>query len=274
MKDILFKGTSHTMGLGLDLVLSKRYNDDNWLKENGVILPPNRTEEDWKHINDNRWPKIVCDTLGVKEYDFKETPKLNHLSLSDFIVELSVTPPEILSEKVSHIIYEPQNTRLFYDETQWTPQEMLDRINDSSIPDSEKQFIYDWLDNYDETTTIGMKLLKRCMEIHKDIKFLFFMFYGKDSGEPHLMEAYNEIEDKIMKFTINGETSTNLHQLLMENKLRVCDSAYCYTKRWDTILGGPRWKAYPFEDIHAGLEAQQLIANNVMGYLLNEPNPL
>ena len=65
MKDILFKGTSHTQGLGLDLVLSQRYNDEAWLKENGVILPPNRTEEDWDNINNNRWPKILCDTLEI-----------------------------------------------------------------------------------------------------------------------------------------------------------------------------------------------------------------
>lgn len=276
MKEIIFRGSSHTMGLGLDLELAERYKNDEWLKKNGVILPPQRTSNDWDIINNHRWPKIVCDTLGVNEYDYRYHPKLKYCSLAHFIVELAVIPPESLAERVSHIIYEPQKTRLFYDETQWTPAEMLAIVNDSSVPESEKQFIYDWIDNYDENISIGMKLLKRCMEIHKDIKFIFFMFYGRDeygvdTDEPHLIEAYNQIEDKIIEFEINGEKSTNLHKLLAQNKLRVCDTAYCYTNRKDKIFGGYKWEIHPFEDIHAGVEAQQMIADNVIRYITGTP---
>jgi hypothetical protein len=70
---IIFKGSSHTIGLGLDLELSNRYNDDDWLKENGIILPrpAGFIDEDWYHINNNRWPKKVCEDLGKEEHDFK-----------------------------------------------------------------------------------------------------------------------------------------------------------------------------------------------------------
>lgn len=271
MKDIIFKGSSHTIGLGLDLVLSKRYNDDEWLKQNGVILPPQRTQEDWDNINNHRWPKIVCETLGIKEYDFADVPHLREASLPEFITKLALTPPEILSEKVSHIIYEPQTTRLFYEHIQWTPTEMLRILNDTKVPESDKQFIYDWLDNYDENIVIGMELLKRCMEIHKDIQFVFFLFYGTDSEEPHLLDAYKQIENKVVQFTINGETSSNLHSLLKRNKLRVCDTAYCYTNRHERILGNALWKASPHEDFHAGVEAQQMIADNILRHLNGTP---
>lgn len=266
MKDIIFKGSSHTMGLGLDLELSKRYNDENWLKENGVVLPPIRTDEDWDNINQHRWPKIVCETLGVKEYDYEHIPKLKHNSLSQFIVDLAITPPKLLAEHISHIIYEPQTTRLFYDESQWTPQEMLDRINNKSIPESEKQFIYDWIDNYDETTTLGIKLLKRCIEIHNDIQFIFFMFYGRDGEDSRFEKNFDEFEDKIIKFTINNQTSNNLYKLLQTNKLRVCDTAYCYKNRMDEF-GNPKWDIGTYEDIHAGVEAQSIIAENVINHI-------
>jgi hypothetical protein len=266
MKEIIFKGSSHTMGLGIDLVLSNRYNNDEWLMKNGVILPPTRYEGDWELINKHRWPKIICDTMGVNEYDYRHTPHLNHVTLPEFIIRLTLTSPELLSQHISHIIYEPQNTRLFYDDMQFTPQEMLNIISDSKVPEKDKKFIYDWVDNYENHKDLGLKMVRKAMEIHKDIEFIFFMFYGKD-GDLDVLKDYQDIEERIVEFTINGETSTNLHELLQKNKLRVCDTAYCYTHRRDTIMGGMRWEAHPHEDSHAGVEAQQMMADNIMKYI-------
>jgi len=264
-KDIIFRGSSHTIGIGLDLELSKRYNDENWLIENGVILPPPRYEEDWENINRTRWPKIVCDKLGINEYDYKDVPHLNHVTLPEFIIKLAVTTPEVLEQKVSHIIYEPQSTRLFYDDMQFTPQEMLNIIMDAKVPEKDKKFIYDWIDNYENHNDLGLKILKQAMELHKNIEFIFYMFYGKDS-QIDVIENYKEIEDRIVEFNINGESSTNLHELLQKNKLRVCDTAYCYTNRIDEF-GNEKWKIYPHEDRHAGVEAQSIIADNIIRYI-------
>jgi hypothetical protein len=264
-KDILFKGSSHTIGIGLDLELSKRYNDENWLKENGVILPPPRYEEDWDNINKTRWPKIVCDKLGINEYDYKHVPDLNYTTLPEFIIKLTLASPEVLEKHVSHIIYEPQSTRLFYDDMQFTPQEMLNIVMDSSVSEGDKKFIYDWIDNYENHVDLGLKLLRKAMEIHKNINFIFYMFYGKEM-ELDVIQNYKDIEDKIVEFEINGDKSTNLHELLMIHKLRVCDTAYCYTNRMDEF-GNPKWKIHPHEDRHAGVEAQPIIADNIIRYI-------
>ena len=123
---IIFKGSSHVIGLGLDIELSSRYNDDNWLKENGIILPrpDGFTDEDLYHININRWPKKVCDRLGKVEHEFNNIDRLKKTLLSDFMLELSITPKELLSD-VDVVIYEPQITRFFHKAVQFTPTEML-----------------------------------------------------------------------------------------------------------------------------------------------------
>jgi len=266
---IIFKGSSHTMGLGIDLVLSQRYNSEDWLKENGIILPKpdGYIDEDWEHINKNRWPKKVCDVLHKEEHDFKNLTILQKCNLSDFMLELAITPKELLND-ISHIIYEPQTNRLFNNKVQLTPAEMLNKINDSNIPQSEKQIIYDWLDNHDEYIENSLKLMELCIEKYNEIQFLF-LYFSTDSYLNEIIKKYPKVEERILKFRINNETSTNLYSLLIKNKLRVCDTAYCYTHRIDE-LGNERWRVGDYVDEHAGVEAQELIAENVIEHIIKK----
>jgi hypothetical protein len=263
---IIFKGSSHTIGLGLDLELSQRYNNENWLKENGIILPRPQgfIDEDWYHINHNRWPKKVCEDLAKEEHDFNNIDRLKKTPLSDFMLELSITPKELLSD-VDVVIYEPQITRFFHKDVQFTPTEMLKKINDSNVPDSEKQILYDWLDNHDEYIENSLKLMELCIEKHNQIKFLFFYFSGYDYLTEKI-KNYPKIEERIIKFTINEETSPSLSLLISKHKLRVCDTAYCYTHRVDEF-GNERWKIGDYVDEHAGVLAQEMIAKSVIKHI-------
>jgi hypothetical protein len=264
---IIFKGSSHTMGLGLDLELSQRYNNDTWLKENGVILPKKYTEEDWYNINNHRWPKKVCEGLGKEEYTLENLNRLHRCMLSDFMLELSITPKELLKD-VSHVIYEPQGDRFFHNNKQFTPTEMLNKINDSNVPQSEKQIMYDWLDNHDEYLENSLKLMELCIEKHSEIQFLFFYFFNHDSLNEKL-KNYPKIEERIIKFTINEKTSSNLYSLLTKYKLRVCDTAYCYRGRVD-LIGEERWRVGDYVDQHAGVEAQEMIAKSVIKHIIEK----
>lgn len=263
---IIFKGSSHTIGLGLDLELSNRYNDDDWLKENGIILPrpAGFIDEDWYHINNNRWPKKVCEDLGKEEHDFKNLNRLNACTLSDFMLELSITSKELLQD-VSHIIYEPQLTRFFHNNEQFTPAEMLKKINDSNVLRSEKEIMYDWLDNHDEYIENSLKLMELCIEKHNEIQFVFF-FYLDYQYLGEKIKNYPKIQERIIKFTINEETSTSLCLLISKHKLRVCDTAYCYTHRVDEF-GNERWKIGDYVDEHAGVLAQEMIAKSVIKHI-------
>jgi len=264
---IIFKGSSYTIGLGLDLELSNRYNDDTWLKSNGVILPKEHTQEDWYNINNNRWPKKVCEKLGKEEHNLENLNKLHKCMLSDFMLELSITPKESLKD-VSHIIYEPQGTRFFNNNRQFTPTEMLNKINDSNVPQSEKQLMYEWLDNHDAYIENSFKLMELCIEKHSEIQFLFFYFFEHQYLNKSI-KNYPKIGQKIINFTINGETSTSLYPLIKKHKLRVCDTAYCYTRRVDP-LGGEKWKIGDYVDEHPGVKAQEMIAKSVIKHIIEK----
>jgi hypothetical protein len=134
------------------------------------------------------------------------------------------------------------------------------------VLDSEKQILYDWLDNHDEYIKNSLKLMELCIEKHNKIKFLFFYFFGHSYYLDEKIKKYPSIEERIIEFTINEETSTNLYSLITKNKLRVCDTAYCYTHRIDDF-GNERWKVGDYVDEHAGVEAQEFIANSVIKYL-------
>ena len=51
MKKIIFSGTSHTLGLGLEFELHPRYSDVEWLKENEEDL--DRAEEQLQLLFNN-----------------------------------------------------------------------------------------------------------------------------------------------------------------------------------------------------------------------------
>jgi len=65
----IFAGGVHTMGLGLEIELRPKYNDDKWLLENGLTLPLPREDDDVKYWKENRFSKLVCDKLNLIEYN-------------------------------------------------------------------------------------------------------------------------------------------------------------------------------------------------------------
>jgi hypothetical protein len=265
---ILFKGSSHTIGKGLQFELSKRYNDELWLIENGVFLPGEYTDEDWININNHRWPKIVCDKLNKLEYQFDNTKNLFEADIFDFLIQLVSTPTHLLNE-VSHIIYEPQHARNFFNGSMYTPQEMINILEDKSIDESNKKFIYDWLDTFDEDIELEkiFELINFCMKVHSDIKFLFFFFFGVESDkEKRLINRYKSISPNIVEFIIDNDKSTNLNLLLEKSKLKVYQTAFCYTNRIDEF-GNEKWKVGEYVDTHAGVRAQSVIADNIIRYI-------
>ena len=69
---ILFSGQSNTFGLGLEVEFRPKYNDDEWLKENGLILPLPREPEDVYYWKKYRWTGLVCKELGYEEINIHD----------------------------------------------------------------------------------------------------------------------------------------------------------------------------------------------------------
>jgi hypothetical protein len=72
----IFAGTSNTIGLGLELEFSKRFQDDNYLLNICKQIPPiettdtnydRYTNEDLENQRKYRWSKLVCDYFSLTE---------------------------------------------------------------------------------------------------------------------------------------------------------------------------------------------------------------
>jgi len=69
---ILFSGSSNTFGCGLELEFMPKYNNHEWLLENGIDLPyltNLRTPKDQKIWKKYRWSSLVCKELGYEEFN-------------------------------------------------------------------------------------------------------------------------------------------------------------------------------------------------------------
>ena len=72
---ILFSGQSNTFGLGLELEFRPRYNNHEWLLENGINLPDltnTRASKDQKIWKKYRWTGLVCKELGYEELNIHD----------------------------------------------------------------------------------------------------------------------------------------------------------------------------------------------------------
>jgi len=61
----------------LEVEFRPKYNDDEWLKENGLIIPLPREPEDEYYWKKYRWTGLVCKELGYEEinvHDSKNIP--------------------------------------------------------------------------------------------------------------------------------------------------------------------------------------------------------
>lgn len=65
---ILFSGSSNTFGCGLELEFMPKYNNHEWLLENGIDLPyltSIRSTEERKIWKKYRWSSLVCKEKGT-----------------------------------------------------------------------------------------------------------------------------------------------------------------------------------------------------------------
>lgn len=73
MRDtIIFSGTSHTIGKGLEWEVDPELNSEEYLQQGvsiGIKIKP-EYEEYWKKY---RWPRLVCEELGYIEYNFHDS---------------------------------------------------------------------------------------------------------------------------------------------------------------------------------------------------------
>jgi hypothetical protein len=258
MQSILFSGSSFTQGIGLELELSKRFNDSNWLKQNGVVLPHQWFNEDFDNIRKFRWPKLVCNKLGYNEIVCNDTHKdwmYNSTDLLSRLLEIESTDINY----IKHIIIEPQMLRFISKEkVQYTPTEMIHLLGDPKTDPVLREQIHGFIQTFDEEQSAKnyIDLFCSVRDKHPHIHFHLLLMYA---FIPVISTEFKEkIQNNIVSMNINGQTSTNIHKLLTANKLLIKDKAFCYTHN------NGQWNEGGYQDLHPSVSGHQIMAENII----------
>jgi hypothetical protein len=260
---VLFCGTSNTIGLGLDLELGERYNDIVWLKKNGLHPPFNRLDIDNEIIEKYRWPTLVSNYFDFNQNDNTNT-KFDLGRVTKTLEKLiDMSPME--TEDIKHVFLESAHIFRLYlpDGTQITPNEMVRLLNDPNTDSNIVHNIHSFLDIFDETSVYKsfIEMFCKARDIHPHIHFHLLVWFGiPDIIMNTILES---VKDNIVSITINGETSTNIHNILTKNKLRVCDTAFGYSNNIDE-MGNKLWDVGEYVDMHANKLGNELIAQNII----------
>jgi hypothetical protein len=248
MKSVLFLGSSNTFGVGLHTF------KDEYLTEDGAKTlkwPYNQTGEDDNFIESVRWTKLISDYLNRKEINVAEAGgspaeslyRLENTDLSDIdyiFFEFSA-------------IYNYFDRYFHNDEYPKTPHEIEAFLtNDKNDRPELRKRILDWLENYNPEEFINevLALLKKKINTLTDKKICILFWHGEYDFD----KKYEWIKKYIVKFpTKENENNYIVHNWVVENKLRVCDEH--------------PMKKIIYQDIHAGLKGNKLIAEMVINHI-------
>jgi hypothetical protein len=262
MNKIVFSGSSHTRGIGLQLELSKRFNDIKWLTENNVILPHVWIAEDYEHLQNHRWPRLVCDRLGYEEIICNDTHIDWMYNSTDLLVRLLELESTDIDD-VAHIFIEPQMLRFISkDKIQYTPTEMIHLIGDPKTDETLREQIHGFIETFDEEETAKnyVDLFCKARDKHPHIHFHLLLWY---STIPKLSNDYmDKIDKNLISIEINGIKSTNINYLLEKNGLRIENSAFCYNGNTG------EWSDGGYKDLHASKEGHRIIAENIINRII------
>lgn len=288
----IFAGTSNTIGIGLELELSKRFQDDEYL-ENCKNIPPieeektgyeSYTSEDIEIHRKYRWPRLVCDYFGLEEININDPVVENPIDLFnttrhavDIIFGLYDRREE---EEIKKLLSETKYIFLEFGYIRWwdaklhgvktdfkwpsTPLEIEKFLNDSSIDMESKHKAIDWLNNLNpiELWEKTLNLVKEMKKSFPEIKFTL-LAWGVNPDVFNI-ELTKELLDDFLKISNTSDimSSYSIGDFLNKNKLQIKDVVKAYNKKYEE-----KWL---YIDHHANKKGNEIIANQVINKLQNE----
>jgi len=278
MNKILFSGSSNTLGLGLELEFRPRYNNHEWLLENGINLPDLtniRSTKDkviWKKY---RWSSLVCEGLGYEEFNIMDGK--GYISRGGNAVEtvwLLNEEEKLLNclDDVKYVILEMGQVRWWNknlhgeNEKKYpnTITEILNFIENPKTSIDERIKAINWLSEVDVKVYFetAIKKLFELQSKYKDTKFLWLPWisipsplFGVNSDN---FTVDNELENCMIDM---GIKPSDEHQTIQEyitiNKMRVGDTAMGFNGDYK----------YTYRDEHANSDGHKWIASRVINYI-------
>ena len=261
------------MGLGLELEFRPRYNNHEWLLENGINLPDltnirsSKDKEIWKKY---RWTGLVCKKLEMEEFNIMDGGK-GDISRGGNAVEtiwLLNEEKKLLNylDGVKYVIFEMGqvrwwNKKLHGENEKKYPNtitEILNFIENPKTSIDERIKAINWLKEVDIKVYFH-EAIKKLFELqfkYKDIKFLWLPW----SGLPHQFSGKfikdNELEDCMIDMGFET-VDRNIQEYLEHNKMRLGDTIKCFNENYK----------YTYKDEHANSEGHKWIASKVVKYI-------
>jgi hypothetical protein len=281
MKKIIFSGTSHTLGLGLEFELHPRYSDVEWLKENGVfqthLNDPIYSKEDYDICKTYRWTRLVSDELGYEEFNCHDNGPmlggswppgpLEFIKVLGNKNENDLKDVEHIIIQTNHLRYNPIDGVRFVDSVYpgLTAADMLNIVEDKDSTDEVKERIYEWIANYDEIEECR-NFSKRVGELKAqfpNIKFHILFWDQVANRRFFTKENLTEIWENLIEVSYSGITTYSMDELKNKSRLAIYNSSFCYTQN-KNMLGLKRWKESDVKDEHLSKLGHRVLADNVI----------
>jgi len=286
MRKALFAGTSNTMGLGLELEFSERYQDDNFLTNIAKHIPPTQdgddryTTEDIENHRTYRWPTLVCNELNLKQINLNDLSDRQYnkyfsngsiRQAVDLVYDLFDRRDETVIKKllddVDVICLEFGYIRWWDTELhgidsgyKWpeTPNEIDRFLKDESIPIDDKQKAIDWLNNLNPID-LWERTINKIEKLITEFPHIKFVLIAWGVNE----EVFDfDVTDKLMNHFIEFDSKLKGHHKkdvanqLDFRKLTIKDNVKAYHSKYKD-----KW-IYP--DYHATSKGHRLVADSVI----------
>jgi hypothetical protein len=267
---ILFTGASHTFGLGLEWELDTELNSEEYL-ENGVNLPIPRPVVYQKYWRENRWPTLVCNELGYKQYNVHDLE--NKIKVGGNAVEtiwmLSRNENKIneLFQKTKYVILEGAGHIRWYDENlhgsidgHKYPNTVLEMIELINNPNSEPSVVAKTLEWIRETDPTAYMLeftnkIKHLIKTYPEIKFLILPWHISDDGNMFNKETF--LKENLIEIKEDNNRYSCVNSFLQACKLQVWNKAKAFNGNYK----------YNYREDHASIEGHQRVANMVINHI-------
>lgn len=263
---ILFSGTSNTFGLGLEIELRPKYNDDEYLTKFGITLPLPREKEDEYYWKTYRWSTLVCNETNYIQYnihDIKYDYQIGGNAVETlWVLNKNKKDFSDLMSKIKYVILEMGYIRWWdenlhgkgIDEYPSTIREILDLIDNPKSDHNKVINAMMWLQKVDSDIYFA-EATKRLIELKKeysDVTFLILPWQGTNDN------ILSKTADNLLKndFIDIGNYHSISH-ILHSQKLRVGDVAKAYNGNFK----------YNEKDEHASSQGHRIIADLVINHI-------
>ena len=266
----IFSGASNTFGLGLEIELRDKYNDDTWLKENGMNIPITREPEDIPYWKEHRWTKLVSDELGLVEYNIHDRFIHESHPLGGNAIEtlwmLNKKDPKLKEtlDNTKYVFLEISFLRWWDEflhgsndgkEYPNTILEIIDLINNKDSDNTTVAKACEWIKNLDERVywEQSFKKYKDFKNEYPDIEFIFVPWHD---GVPQ------NIIDELKGEFVNTGSYKGMFEYIQKNKLSVGYFAKAYNGDYK----------YNIKDDHPSKLGHRNVANFVINHINKNKN--